>query len=123
MKKVLIVDDMELNREILTEILGEDYSVLEAENGRQALEMIEQNLNDLAVILLDLVMPEMDGLEVLAILQEKGWMKKVPVLIISGEQSLKIEKQCFDFGISDFTRNCSYIKILWKKKWRSRRKP
>ncbi len=104
MKKVLIVDDMELNREILTEILEEEYSVMEAENGRQALEMIEQNLNDLAVILLDLVMPEMDGLEVLAVLQEKGWMKKVPVLIISGEQSLKVEKQCFDFGISDFIR-------------------
>lgn len=104
MKKVLIVDDMELNREILTEILEEEYSVMEAENGRQALEMIEQNLNDLAVILLDLVMPEMDGLEVLAVLQEKGWMKKVPVLIISGEQSLKVEKQCFDYGISDFIR-------------------
>ena len=104
MKKVLIVDDMELNREILTEILEEEYSVMEAENGRQALEMIEQNLNDLAVILLDLVMPEMDGLEVLAVLQERGWMKKVPVLIISGEQSLKVEKQCFDFGISDFIR-------------------
>lgn len=104
MKKVLIVDDMEVNRDMLIDILEADYEVLEAENGKQALEMIEEHLNELSVILLDLVMPEMDGWEVLDILKKKGWMKKVPVLIISGEQSLQAEKKCFDFGVSDFIR-------------------
>ena len=104
MKKVLIVDDMEMNRDMLIDILEADYGILEAENGKQALEMIEKHLNELAVILLDLVMPEMGGLEVLDILKKKGWMKKVPVLIISGEQSLQVEKECFNLGISDFIR-------------------
>lgn len=104
MKKVLIVDDMEVNRDMLIDILETDYGVLEAENGKQALEMIEEHLNELAVILLDLVMPEMDGWEVLDVLQKKDWMKKVPVLIISGEQSLQAEKKCFNLGVSDFIR-------------------
>ena len=71
---VLVVDDMEINREILTEILGEEYRVETAENGRMALEMIEKMQGILAVVLLDLMMPEVDGFAVLEVMQEKGWI-------------------------------------------------
>lgn len=101
---VLVVDDMEINREILAEILGEEYQVEAAEDGRRALEMIEELQEELAVVLLDLMMPEVDGFAVLEVMQEKGWIEKIPVLIISGETSVKAERKCFDYHISDFIR-------------------
>lgn len=101
---VLVVDDMEINREILAEILGEEYHVEAAEDGRKALEMIENMQEELAVVLLDLMMPVVDGFAVLEVMQEKGWIEKIPVLIISGETSVKAERKCFDYHISDFIR-------------------
>ena len=99
---VLVVDDMELNRDILREILEEDYPILEAESGRRALEMIQKYGEDIAVILLDLIMPDGDGFAVLEIMKKRNWLEKMPVLIISGENSLETEKKCFAYGISDF---------------------
>lgn len=112
---VLVVDDMEINREILTEILSEEYEVKLAENGRKALEMIQEMQGELAVILLDLMMPEVDGFAVLEVMQKTGWIEKIPVLIISGETSLKAEKRCFEYGISDFIRK-PFDNILIKKR-------
>lgn len=102
--KVLIVDDMELNCEILTEILEDEYSIVTAENGKTALDIIQSSNEELAVILLDLVMPEIDGFGVLSVMKKQGLMDKIPVLVISGESSIKIEKQCFEYGVSDFIR-------------------
>jgi putative two-component system response regulator len=106
MKKglVLIVDDMEINREILEEILEDEYSIITAEDGRDAVERIEENKEKLSVILLDIVMPVMDGYEVLDYMKEHNYIEKIPVLVISGENSIKIEKRCFDMGASDFIR-------------------
>lgn len=115
---VLVVDDMEINREILTEILGEEYRVETAENGRMALEMIEKMQGILAVVLLDLMMPEVDGFAVLEVMQEKGWIEKIPVLIISGETSVKAERKCFDYHISDFIRK-PFDNALVKKRVRN----
>ncbi len=102
--KVLIVDDSRLNRDILEEILLEEYAVLLAEDGKTALALLEEHHDEIATVLLDLLMPEMDGFEVLQIMKEKGWMEKIPVLIISGETSVQTEKQCFDMGVSDFIK-------------------
>lgn len=102
--KVLIVDDAELNREILTEILKDEYSIMEAEGGKAAIEALEKHHEEITVVLLDLVMPEMDGFAVLEIMKEKGFLKKIPVLIISGETAVKTEKKCFECGVSDFIR-------------------
>lgn len=102
--KVLIVDDSELNREILEEILMDEYAVLTAEDGRNALEILEDHHEETAIVLLDLIMPEMDGFAVLEVMKEKGWMLKTPVLIISGETSAQVEKRCFDMGVSDFIK-------------------
>ena len=100
-EKILIVDDAEFNRELLREILGEDYDIMEAENGEAALEIIKQE-KEVAAILLDLVMPVMDGFEFMLALRDLKLMGKIPVLVISGEKSVQSEKKCFDYGVSDF---------------------
>lgn len=99
---VLVVDDMEINRELLAEILRDEYDVIMVENGKQALEHMEDRNQEIAVVLLDLIMPEMDGFEVLKAMKEKMWIDKIPVLVISGESSIKVEQDCFDYGVSDF---------------------
>lgn len=111
--KVLIVDDMKFNREILKNILEEDYEILEAANGREALEIIEAQLKEIAAVLLDIVMPEMDGVTVLKILNEKQYLDEFPVLVVTSEQSVNLVGECFDYGISDFIRkpvNTDFVK-------------
>lgn len=102
--KVLVVDDVELNRDILEEILKDEYVVVKAENGKRALEIIKEQQEEIAVILLDLIMPELDGFGVLEVMKENKWMDKIPVLIISGENSVETEGKCFDYGIADFIK-------------------
>lgn len=102
--KILIVDDAELNRDILAEILEEEYTIIQAADGRTALSIMEKQFEELAAVLLDLMMPEVDGFQVLQIMQEKKWIEKLPVLIISGETAIKAEKKCFEYGVSDFIK-------------------
>lgn len=101
---VLIVDDMELNREMLREILEDDYEIAMAKDGLEAIGRLEDMHNDIAVVLLDLQMPGMDGFGVLKEMESRGWIEKIPVLIITGEKSTEVENQCFQHGISDFIR-------------------
>ena len=100
--KILIVDDVDINREILRSILEDEYTILEAENGKQALEIVDQEAKDMAAIMLDLVMPEMDGTQVLEELNRREVIGKVPVLVISGDHTVEVQKKCFELGISDF---------------------
>ena len=100
--QILIVDDAELNREMLKEMLLDEYDVLEADNGKMALEIIDKEWEHIHAILLDLVMPVMDGFEVLAGLQERKVVGKIPVLVISGDNTSRNEKKCFDYGVYDF---------------------
>lgn len=102
--RVLIVDDVEINREILKEILQDEYKIMQAGDGEEALQVIEQNQEDIAVVLLDLIMPKKDGYEVLEVLKKNKWLDNMAVLIISGESSVETEARCFDYGISDFIR-------------------
>ncbi len=102
--RILVVDDMEINRDILQEMLEEQYDVLQAENGRQAIDILEKHNDEIAAVLLDLIMPEMDGFAVLDIMKEKNWLKKIPVLVISGETSSEAESRCFEYGVSDFIK-------------------
>ena len=100
--QILIIDDSEMNRDLLRDILDVDYDVLEAENGKAALDILYREREKISAVLLDLVMPELDGFGVLEGLQEQKIMDKVPVLVISGENSIQNEKKCFDYGVSDF---------------------
>lgn len=100
--KILIVDDVEINRELLKEMLSDSYEVLEAENGQDALRIIKDEMKELKAILLDLVMPVMDGLEVLIRLKKYNITDKIPVLVISGESNAEYENKCFKYGVYDF---------------------
>ncbi len=81
--KILIVDDVEINRELLKEMLSDSYEVLEAENGQDALKIIKEEMKELKAILLDLVMPVMDGLEVLVRLKKYNITDKIPLELVS----------------------------------------
>ena len=112
---VLIVDDVEMNREILSEILEEKYEILQAENGTQALETVEKEQDRIAVILLDLVMPGLDGFGVLKELKAGGLMSKIPVLVISGDCSIESERICFDYGVSDFVHKPFFEELVIRR--------
>lgn len=90
--KILIVDDAELNRSVLADILGEKYEIIEAENGLEAILQIEKNKHELSLVLLDIMMPKVDGFEVLAIMNKNKWLEQIPVIIISSETPRPILK-------------------------------
>lgn len=102
MQKVLVVDDAEINRELLHNVLKDDYLVDMAEDGEQAMKKLENDYSGTAALLLDLHMPRMDGLAVLEEMRKRSWTQQIPVLIISGEYSPEVENQCFELGVSDF---------------------
>ncbi len=102
MQRILIVDDVELNRELLCNILKDDYIIEMAENGEQALEKLQEYQYDTSAILLDLQMPKMDGFAVIAEMKKNGWMQRIPILIISSEHAVAVENKCFELGVSDF---------------------
>ena len=102
MQRILVVDDVELNRELLCEMLKDDYVIDTAEDGEEALEKIGLHAADTGAVLLDLQMPKRDGFSVMAEMRKNGWMKYIPVLVISGEYAIEVENQCFEMGVSDF---------------------
>lgn len=100
--RILVVDDAEINREILRDMLEDDYIVDTAEDGEEALLRLWEYPEETVAILLDLQMPKMDGFAVIAAMKGYGWLKKIPVLVISSENAVDIENQCFSLGVSDF---------------------
>lgn len=103
--KILIVDDSQLNREILACMLEDKYDICEAENGKQAVEILERCHKDFKLVLLDLIMPVMDGYQVLAVMKEKQWLDMLPVICISSETSEDSIRRVYGLGASDyFTR-------------------
>ena len=100
-QKILIVDDAELNRDILKEMLGETYNYLEAENGNQAIQMIGDNPG-IDLMLLDINMPQMNGFEVLAIMKRSQCLEETPVIMISSEESVDTMRKAYEMGITDY---------------------
>ncbi len=101
LRKILVVDDSFVNRAFLTNILSNEYDVITAENGQHALAMIYQH-NDISLILLDLVMPVMDGYEVLKELQKNKGFALIPVIIQTVSDTIADEVKCLSMGASDF---------------------
>lgn len=99
--QILIVDDMELNRVLLCELFQTDYAVLEAENGLDALNLILKNRDSIAVILLDIVMPIMDGFQLMERLQQEGILKRIPVILITADTFRDSEINGLNLGASD----------------------
>ena len=99
---VLIVDDMEINRMMLVDILGSDFNTIEAADGAKAIEIIEQNADGISAVLLDAMMPELDGFGVLKILSRKGLLENMPVIMISAENSPEYIAKGYDLGVVDY---------------------
>ncbi|MBQ8246458.1 MAG: response regulator [Lachnospiraceae bacterium] len=111
--KILVVDDEKFNRRILIDILQDTYTVIEAENGLEALRIIEEQRKEIAAIFLDIVMPEMDGITFLKTMSQKDYLGAFPVLVVTGEQSAEQVAECFEYGASDYIRkpvNKAFVK-------------
>ena len=99
--RILIADDSAMNRAILVEMLGDGYDILEAENGREAVQIL-QGGSEIDLLLLDITMPEMDGFEVLEQMKRCGWIEEVPVIMISAENDSAYVERAYDMGATDF---------------------
>ncbi len=99
---ILVVDDMEVNREILHTIFEQEYEVCLAEDGKEAIALIEEKGEDLSAILLDIVMPNVDGFGVLEFMREHNYMSSIPVLFITSDTSYESKRRGYEMGVSDF---------------------
>lgn len=100
--KILIVDDSELNRELLAGMLGDEQEIYQVENGKKAIDILEENREQFKLVLLDINMPVMDGYEVLSIMKRRKWLDKLPVIVISAEISGESVKKAYELGASDY---------------------
>ena len=101
---ILVVDDKEVNRAILRDIFKKTYEIVEAENGADALAKIAGNEEEIAIILLDIKMPIMDGFEVLTEIDKQGLLNTIPVIMITGDDSRESERKCYEMGVSDIIK-------------------
>lgn len=113
--KLLVVDDAEINREILADILSEEFDIEEAEDGKQALEIIEKSLDSIDCILLDMNMPVMNGIQVVEEMNKNGWLETIPVIMISAENYPKFIAHLFDLGVTDFINRPFDAKVVHKR--------
>ena len=100
--KILIADDSEMNRAILIEMLGEEYAFFEAENGVRAVELLEQFGTEISLVLLDIVMPDLDGFGVLQVMNQNHWIEDIPVIMISAESGSSHVERAYKLGVTDF---------------------
>lgn len=101
-QKILIADDSEMNRELLAAILEEEYEIIQANDGVQAVDCLQRHAEEISLLLLDIVMPHMDGFEVLSYMNKEHWIDSIPVVIISSENSPIYIKRGYDLGATDF---------------------
>lgn len=114
MKKdiIMIIDDDEISRNMLTELLKNEYRILAASNGKEGLELFVKNYNSIAVVLLDLQMPVMGGLQVLELLSKRKLLSKVPVILVTSEESAEIEKKGYEYGAVEYVRKPFYPDVV-----------
>ena len=113
--QLLVVDDSEMNREILKEILGKEYQILEACDGEEALKMLEQYGTEISLVLLDIIMPKMDGFEVLAYMNRDKWIEDIPVIMISSEGSESYIRRAYELGASDYISRPFDTKVVYQR--------
>lgn len=113
--KILIVDDSEMNREILSSILGDEFGILEAADGKECISVIRKYGRDIALVLLDIVMPEMDGFEVLEFMNKHEWIDDIPVIMISSEDSAASVKKAYEMGVSDYINRPFDVEVVHRR--------
>ncbi|MDE7261876.1 MAG: diguanylate cyclase [Oscillospiraceae bacterium] len=101
-QRILIADDSEINRSILADMLGDEYEIIEAENGVEAVSALQKYCTEIDLVLLDIVMPEMDGFEVLSVMNRNHWIEDIPVIMISAETAPAHIERAYNLGVTDF---------------------
>lgn len=114
-QKILIIDDSEFNRAILAEVLGGEFDILEAENGKEGLEVLEQYERDISLVLLDIIMPVMDGFEVLGEMVNRNWIDDIPVIMISSEDSENLICRAYEMGVSDYINRPFDTQVVYRR--------
>ena len=113
-QRILIVDDEEVNRAILGEMFREEYDICEATNGQEAISQIQAN-QDIVLILLDIIMPVMDGFKVLDYMKEKDLLEKIPVVLITSESVGDSEGRAYTYGVADVMHKPFYPRIVKRR--------
>lgn len=114
-QKILIADDSEMNRVLLAEMLKEEFDIIEAENGQECLKKLQKYGKEVSVVLLDIMMPVMDGFEVLSYMNKNRWIEDIPVIMISSEESVTYIRRAFEFGASDYIKRPFDGKVVYQR--------
>ena len=114
-QQILIVDDSEMNRQILVEMLKSDFRILEAADGEECISILEQYGTGISLIMLDIVMPGLDGFGVLAYMNRKHWIDDIPVIMISSEESGSYIQRAYEMGVSDYISRPFDAKVVYQR--------
>lgn len=114
-QEILIVDDSNINREILSEMLGNEYIIHEAASGEECIDLLNQYGTGISLVLLDIIMPEMDGFEVLDYMAEHHWIDDIPVIMISSEDSASSIRKAYEFGVSDYISRPFDSRVVYQR--------
>ncbi len=109
---ILIFEDNSIDRAILVELFRSEYKILEAENGKEGLDLLKNNLPSIAIVLLDNIMPVMDGFAVLEYLKEKNILTKIPFIMITGESSAEMERKGYEYGIISYVKKPYHPEVV-----------
>lgn len=112
---ILIADDEEINREILKAIFEEQYMILEAADGAAAMDIIRENEDTLVMVFLDLLMPKKSGLDVLDFMAERGYISRIPVIMITGEATAETDVRAYEYGVSDIIYKPFATKVVMRR--------
>ena len=113
--EILVVDDEEVNRTLLDMIFSKDYRVLQAESGEKCIEILEQQVNSISLVLLDVVLPEMDGFDVLTYMNKNHWIEDIPVIMMSGADAPEAVKRAYALGAVDFVSKPCDAQIVYQR--------
>ena len=113
--RVMIVDDSEMNRFLLREMLGQELEILEAENGEECLELLQRYGTDISLVLLDIVMPLKSGFEVLEEMDKNHWLGEIPVIMISSEDSAAAIRQAYELGVTDYISRHFDAQVVYRR--------
>lgn len=114
-ERILIVDDSEINRELLAEMLEDEYDILEAANGQECMDILNAGSEKISLMLLDLLMPVMDGFEVLAAMNRNHMLENLPVIMISSEDSDAFIRRAYEQGVSDYISRPFDAKVVYRR--------
>ena len=114
-QEILIVDDSNINREILSEMLGNEYIIHEAASGEECIDLLNQYGTGISLVLIDIIMPEMDGFEVLDYMAQHHWIEDIPVIMISSEDSVSSIRKAYEFGVSDYISRPFDSRVVYQR--------